>query len=107
MKVKRNGRTGPRPVRRLSIILGAVAALAAAPISSPAQAEAAAAFAVPHGQTVRDFYKIRQSSPLWFKGGYPTAAAQALVSLLSTAQADGLDPDRYRVDEIRQAIKRA
>jgi murein L,D-transpeptidase YcbB/YkuD len=94
-------------VRRISIILGAVAALAAAPISSPAQAEAAAAFAVPHGQTVRDFYKIRQSSPLWFKGGYPTAAAQALVSLLSTAQADGLDPDRYRVDEIRQAIKRA
>ncbi len=106
MNVKRNGRTGPRPVRRLSVILGAVAALAAAPMSYPARAEAAA-MAVPQGQTERDFYEIRQGSPLWFKGGYPTAAAQALISLLSTAQADGLDPDRYRIDAIREALRRA
>ncbi len=102
----RKKRTGLAPVRHLSILLGAVAVSVAAPLFSPAPA-AAATVAVPQGQDVDDFYKLRQDRPLWFQAGQPTAAAQALVALLSTARADGLDPGRYKVDEIRDALERA
>lgn len=63
--------------------------------------------AFPTGQGVGDFYKLRQDRPLWFQGGQPTSAAQALISLLTTARADGLDPDRYRIEDLRQALRRA
>jgi len=104
--VKRKKRTGRAPVRHFSILLGAVAFSVAAPIFSPAPAKAATA-AIPRGQSVDDFYKLRQDRPLWFQAGQPTAAAQTLVALLSTARADGLDPDRYEVDEIRELLARA
>jgi murein L,D-transpeptidase YcbB/YkuD len=106
VKNKHEVRTGHRPVRRLFIIAGAVAVLAAAPVSFPAFAEAAT-FAVPQGQSVDDFYEIRQDRPLWFQAGQPTAAAQALIGLLSTAAVDGLDPSNYKVDDIRKALRKA
>ena len=97
-----------KPVRQFSIIFGAVASLAAAPLVSASPAEAAAATAfVPSGQSVDDFYEVRQDKPVWFEGGQPTAAAQALLALLSTASVDGLDPQSYKPDEIRNALREA
>ena len=101
-------RTGFVPVRHLSVVFGAVALLAAAPILSPAPAVAASvALAVPQGQTVEDFYTVRQDKPLWFQGNQPTSAVQALLGLLSTSVADGIDPAKYKVDDLRKAIRRA
>jgi murein L,D-transpeptidase YcbB/YkuD len=106
-------RTGFMPVRPFTAILGAVAVLAAAPVSTPAAAAdasttATAAFAaVPRGLGVDDFYKLRQDKPLWFENGQPTAAVQALLALLGTASVDGLDPGSYKLDEIRKALQHA
>jgi murein L,D-transpeptidase YcbB/YkuD len=99
-------RTGFVPVRHFSVVLGAVASLAAVPILAPAPA-AAATLAVPQGQSVEDFYKVRRDQPLWFHAGQPTSAAQALLELLSTSSADGLDPSSYKVDDLRKAIRHA
>ncbi|HEX2804116.1 MAG TPA: L,D-transpeptidase family protein [Sphingomicrobium sp.] len=99
-------RTGLVPVRASSLMLGVAASLVAAPIVLPAPVHAAD-WSVPRGQEVDDFYKVRSGRPLWFQAGQPTAAAHALLSLLTTARADGLDPGRYKVDEIREALKRA
>lgn len=99
-------RTGFAPVRTFSVMLGAAALIAAAPIlaTSPAQA---ATIAVPQGQSVQDFYTVRQDKPLWFEGNQPTSAAQALLALLSTSAADGIDPAKYKVDDLRKAIRHA
>jgi murein L,D-transpeptidase YcbB/YkuD len=99
-------RTGPGPMRRFSTVLGAVALAVAAPILSPSAAQAAA-LAFPQGQDVDAFYQLRSGKPLWFQGKQPTAAAQSLIALLTTANADGLDPQRYGVDQIAAALKHA
>jgi murein L,D-transpeptidase YcbB/YkuD len=59
-----------------------------------------------HGQTVADFYRGRNNYPLWFA---PTAgdAAEQLVSLLGSAGLDGLDPARYNVAALRDALAAA
>jgi murein L,D-transpeptidase YcbB/YkuD len=99
-------RTGFAPVRTFSVVLGAAAMIAAAPIAVPAPA-AAATLAVPQGQSVEDFYTVRQDKPLWFQAGQPTSAAQALLALLSTSAVDGIDPARFKTDDIRKAIRKA
>ena len=99
-------RTGLAPVRYLLVVLGAAALIAAAPFTVPAPA-AAATLAVPQGQSVEDFYTVRQDQPLWFQGGQPTAAVQALLALLGTSVADGIDPAQYKVDDLRKAIRKA
>lgn len=106
MTIQHAKRTGPRPVRQFSTILGAVALAVAAPIIAPVPALAAAA-PVPQGQDVAAFYQLRQGRPLWFQGNQPTAAAQSLLALLTTANADGFDPQHYKVDEIAKALKQA
>jgi L,D-transpeptidase YcbB len=101
-------RTGSAPVRTFSIVLGAVATLVAAPLLSPSAAHASGlALAYPNGQSVEDFYTLRSERPLWFEAGHPTAAAQALIWLLNSAKTDGLDPGKYKIDEIREAMQRA
>ena len=81
--------------------------LAAAPLS-PAQAAPAAQAAKPAlaGQSVADFYRARGNAPLWLT---PAAgdAAQQLITLLSTASFDGLDPGRYPVASLQAAIQSA
>jgi murein L,D-transpeptidase YcbB/YkuD len=99
-------RTGPAPVRTFKIVVGAAASFVAAPILWPAAAHAAV-MAYPQGQSVEDFYKVRAEKPLWFEGGHPTAAAQALIALLSSARTDGLDPASYKLDQISQALQQA
>jgi murein L,D-transpeptidase YcbB/YkuD len=107
----RTVRTGLVPVRRFPSALGALALIAAAPASFPVAAHAAEATAetapVPSGLGVDDFYKLRQEKPLWFQGGQPTGAVQALLALLSTSSTDGLDPSRYDVEGLRKAIQHA
>jgi murein L,D-transpeptidase YcbB/YkuD len=112
MKSKRDSCTGPAPVHVFLKIAGAAAGmiLAAAPIaiSSPAAAaEPARKIAqVQATQTVADFYRNRRDAPLWLA---PAAgdAAQQLIVTLSNARADGLDPGRYQVSALHEALRKA
>jgi murein L,D-transpeptidase YcbB/YkuD len=56
--------------------------------------------------SVAAFYRSRGGTPVWFS---PTSGAsvQQLLLLLSTAQADGLDPRRYRVRDLTRAAQAA
>lgn len=105
MKVKRIQRTGPRPVRHFSIVIGAVAAFAAAPLSFAASAEARAP-AVASGQSVEDFYRSQPGRLLWFRPGQAGTARQ-LVTILNTADFDGLDRDKYGPEVLAMALRRA
>ncbi|MFL6726905.1 MAG: L,D-transpeptidase family protein [Sphingomicrobium sp.] len=84
------------------LLLGAVATPAAAAGPETAQANLPPAT----GQSIADFYRGRNGYPLWLS---PTAgdAAEQLLTLLSSANLDGLDPDRYRVADLRQALEAA
>lgn len=115
MTGKRKGSTGSvrRPVRPLSLIGGAAlaAVVAAAPLpltgSAAKAATVAAPLPAPPGQGVRDFYTGRHGAAFWMTGDYPSAAAQKLVQLLGSAGADGLDPARYNLPAINQALQKA
>ena len=106
MKRLRNSCTGRRPVHIFKTIGGVAAglALAAAPLS-PVQAAPAKPPAAKqtYGLSLDDFYRARNGAPLWFA---PTAgnAAQLLLLTLSNARADGLDPGKYRLQDVRQAM---
>jgi murein L,D-transpeptidase YcbB/YkuD len=89
----------------------AAAALTAVAVPGTAYAAAAvpAAAAVQRAtgsQSVADFYRGRNNYPLWLS---PTAgdAADQLLNLLSSANLDGLDPQKYHVDLLRQAMAAA
>jgi murein L,D-transpeptidase YcbB/YkuD len=58
------------------------------------------------GQSVADFYRARNNYPLWLS---PTAgdAADQLVTLLSSANLDGLYPDKYHAAALQQALGEA
>jgi murein L,D-transpeptidase YcbB/YkuD len=105
--------TGRWPVHFFKRVAGASAALtlAAAPVSAvaaPAAVAAAAQLSPPPalGQSVADFYRARNNAPLWLS---PTAgdAAPQLISLLSSANLDGLYPDKYHVAALEQALEAA
>jgi murein L,D-transpeptidase YcbB/YkuD len=98
-------RRGPLPLNGFlsaAAILGAVAIPFAA---RSVPAAAAAATAAP-GSDVASFYRARGGAPLWFspKSGN---AAQQLITLLSTAQADHLNPKRYDVKALTRALNDA
>jgi murein L,D-transpeptidase YcbB/YkuD len=80
----------------IAVSLPAVVSLA------PAQA---AAQSMDSGE-IAAFYRARGGAPLWFspRSG---AAAQELVQLLSTAQADNLNPRRYNVRALSRAVQDA
>lgn len=109
--------TGPRPVHSFQRKGGATAALigVAAALLAPSPAVAQATPVTPAaslasvgqaGQSVADFYKARKNAPLWLS---PQAgdAANKLVSLLSTAAVDGLNPAKYRLAELQADLDRA
>ena len=83
--------------------------LGVAPLSV-AQAAPAPGFAQPAParvyQSVDDFYRLRNGAPLWLS---PKAgdSAEQLISLLSIASIDGLNPDTYRVAGLQQALENA
>ena len=101
--------TGRWPVHFFQKIALAASALAFAAIPTAALASSKPVAASPvqqamvGGQTVADFYRGRNNYPLWLS---PTAgdAAEQLVSLLNSANLDGLDPQKYHVEALRQAI---
>jgi L,D-transpeptidase YcbB len=95
---------GALPLTRI-VALGASAAAIAivAPMAlRPAPAKAATAPAAIDGE-IADFYRSRGGAPLWFAPGAGNAASQ-LLQLLSTAQADHLNPRRYNVRALERAV---
>jgi len=98
--------TGRRPVHFFRRMLPLAAALAFVAAPAAAQAQTAPAVQQAHGQSVGDFYRARNNYPLWLS---PAAgdSAQQLIALLSSANLDGLDPGRYHVAELQQALNAA
>jgi murein L,D-transpeptidase YcbB/YkuD len=85
------------------LALGACAvALVAAPVTTSARSAVASSQAA----DVNAFYRLRGGAPLWLapRSG---AAAQELVQLLATAQADNLNPRRYNVRALQKALDAA
>ena len=87
----------------LSLLLG-VAPLSVAQAETRATAAPAKVAPVRVFDSANDFYRLRKGAPLWLT---PSAggAAQQLLSLLSTASVDGLNPDTYHVAALQQAIE--
>ena len=95
--------------KSLKLLTGA--AIAAAPIAAvPWLLSPTPALAARHGDSisaeVASFYRARGGAPLWFspKSGN---AAQQLLTLLGTARADNLNPNRYNVKGVARAIQAA
>ena len=55
---------------------------------------------------VADFYRSRGGAPLWLSRSSDNAARD-LIQLLATAQADNLNPNRYRVGNLSKAVNAA
>jgi murein L,D-transpeptidase YcbB/YkuD len=84
-----------------TLVMAAVAALLPVP---SAAAGAAYGLAEPSaGQAIADFYAARGGRPLWLDG--ESAPATVLIDLLSSAEADGLDSDRYRPKALARAVR--
>jgi murein L,D-transpeptidase YcbB/YkuD len=84
------------------MMLGAAPAIAATAPPLQPQAQRAPVLA----QTVDDFYRGRNNYPLWLAPTAGDAAAQ-LITLLESANFDGLDPQKYHVAELREAVNAA
>jgi murein L,D-transpeptidase YcbB/YkuD len=97
-------RRGGRPLNHIAVLAIAAAGLAVPPSGSIDSTATAAAPS--HEGEVAAFYSARGGAPLWLA---PTsgAAAQQLISLLSTAQADHLNPKRYNVKALARALDAA
>jgi len=86
---------------RLLAAAALVAVGSALPLPRPVTAAAAAQPMA--GNEVADFYRNRAGAPLWFSPSSGRAPEQ-LLQLLSTAQADNLNPRRYNVRGLARAI---
>jgi murein L,D-transpeptidase YcbB/YkuD len=89
--------------RKLLPTATALALIGATPVAAAAPAQPQPA--VVH-QSVADFYRARGNAPLWLAPNSGDAAEQ-LLSLLKTADIDGLDPAHYHVDALQQALDAA
>src|SRR3982751_1147321 len=91
------------PMKKVSLGLAFAAVAVAVPMV--AQVQPAAAQSADDGG-IAAFYRGRGGAPLWFapRSG---AAAQQLVQLLASAQADNLNPRRYNVRAISRAVQDA
>jgi len=100
----------PRPSKfLLGALAGAGLFAAALPASAVAQAmpgqmESAVRSAVRGDKEVARFYQTRGYRPLWAARGMIGPEAEQLLHLLETAEADGLDPRRYRPRAVAEAI---
>jgi murein L,D-transpeptidase YcbB/YkuD len=66
--------------------------------------EAAVRAAAKSDRQLRTFYAQRGHRPMWVRGGELDPAAQQLVDLVASASLDGLDPERYRPDQLVDRI---
>jgi len=98
---------GTSPLKSLAGAGVAIAALTvpAAVATTPAAA-AKNASAGSFDGAIADFYRARGGAPLWLAPNAGAAAPQ-LIQLLSTAQADRLNPRRYNVRALSGAIAQA
>jgi murein L,D-transpeptidase YcbB/YkuD len=92
----------PKKLSGFGPAAAAVMALAAPVVTNITPAEAAAPSASYAGD-VADFYRARGGAPLWFAPRSGNAAQQ-LMQLLATAQADGLNPRRYNARRLARAV---
>src|SRR5437763_11847584 len=96
------------PMKILFVSGAAVAAVATALAGGPGTAPVrAAAVAAPSASgEIAAFYRSRGGAPLWLS---PTSggAAQQLVQLLATAQADNLNSRRYNMKGLTRAVQAA
>jgi L,D-transpeptidase YcbB len=85
--------------KRLGILACAIAL--AAPVAGIGPAHAARDVS---GGEIAAFYQSRGGAPLWLspRSG---AAAQQLIQLLATAQADNLNPRRYNARNLERALR--
>lgn len=93
-----------RPVNGL-VFLG-IAAAAAIPLAGHGTPASAAVVDASTDAQIADFYRARGGAPLWLAPA-SGAAAQQLLSLLATAQADHLNPRRYDVKGLARALEDA
>ena len=96
----------PKTARPM-LLAAAAAAFTAVPLAVPVASPALAAKRVaPVERDVSAFYAARGGRLLWLA---PTSgnAAQELVQLLSTAQVEGLNPNRYNLRGISRALAAA
>lgn len=98
--------SGALPLRSLAGAGMALAAMMvpAAVATTPATAKTAPAAAF--DGAIADFYRARGGAPLWLAPNAGAAAPQ-LIQLLSTAQADRLNPRRYNVRALSSAVAQA
>jgi len=90
-------------------LLSAAALAAVVVVGAPAAFAPSAALAARAPDTsgaVAEFYRSRGGAPLWFAPRSGNAA-QELLTLLSTARADNLNPSRYNVKGVARAIQSA
>jgi len=71
--------------------------------ASAAQVDALRSAASSNRQ-LASFYAARGNRPVWFAGTRLTPTGSQLVDLIARADLDGLDPDDYRADRLRQAV---
>ncbi len=84
-----------------------VAAVIAAPLGGSGNAALARGSAVSSQEAeIASFYRARNGEPLWLSQSSGTAAQQ-LMSLLASAQADHLNPKRYNVRALSRAVDSA
>jgi murein L,D-transpeptidase YcbB/YkuD len=96
--------SGLSPLSRVFTAGSALAALAiAAPALVGTSPVAAAAAASPYDGDIASFYRSRGGAPLWLAPGAGNAAQQ-LIQLLATADADHLNPRRYNVRGLQRAV---
>ena len=105
----------------LVALAGGLAAPVAMPVAGPlAQARPAVEFASPLGARLSDdltrpgadaelaaFYNARRHRALWVRDGRIVPEAQTLIARLRDADADNLDPDRYRPEDVDAAVRGA
>jgi len=110
VKLLRDECTGRWPVHFFQNCGAIAAAVALAVVPSAALAAAAQPVVAGQpavvGQSIDDFYRSRANYPLWLA---PNAgdAPQQLIALLSSANLDGLYPDKYNVAAIQAALDAA
>jgi len=90
-------------MNKVSLGLALAAVAVAAPIAIHIQPVAAQGVS---GGEIADFYRSRGGAPLWFSPS-SAGAPQQLLQLLSSSQADNLNPRRYNVRGLSRAVQDA
>ena len=82
-----------------------MAAALAAPLVTSAPASAASIAAEGASQSIDSFYSERGGRPIWFGSTLSDiSSARALIDLLRSAEADGLDPGSYPIARLEAAL---